>query len=119
MNDFQKQAKDDVLKRQADAILEAHARLKPSGMLLALSIATILLYVLFRYSSVEVRLDLLIAMIVTGAPLIILIGKRKRCAAQLPCPRCHKPFGYNPDLPSAKNTLECQHCGLKLNQDIN
>ncbi len=71
------------------------------------------LWLALRRGNDSLTLILLILILLT--PSLIDIAGQRRAVAQLPCPKCSKPFGWTTSWHRASPIeFYCQHCGLSM-----
>jgi hypothetical protein len=96
------------------AIQEARAGVKPTGVPFVLCLCAALLLLVFGkglYIESSPVFILILSLLVPGA---IQTTLSRRVAARIPCPRCNRPFGWTSHWPLSRRVFACQNCGLQM-----
>ena len=65
----------------------------------------------------NMTLTILVILTLLAIPAMIQQKRKRKEAAEIPCPRCHEPYGWYFSWPISPKAFSCQHCGLRLDNE--
>ena len=97
------------------AIGEARASIRLKGIAFISSSVAASLFLLYVPILRNLSFPVFVLILLLLIPSAIQQEKKRRAIARIPCPRCHKPFGWTRSMIGSWNDYSCQNCDLRMN----